>query len=286
MREMGTLSRPRLKVLFAGSDLAPPSPASPTSSPPAPCSSCPDGPLTKERLPTTAPWASALDHKAGWPSTKPKTRSEGKGKGRRGGPTVTGRARVSRCPSRGQGMPPSALLMATRVYCVYWKAEFPPKGGVEGTARKHLAEHQETGWQAPPFSECITPSPHTGAPGNTSPRGAWPSLPAHSPQTTSSKSGSATLLDEQKGLPSPRGERSLSLPSSGQSEWHGVQAERALVRRTRASLHLPMSFPSPKEVKGLAFTRQGGSLTPVPQPGPKETTSQVLGPLVTSSFFV
>lgn len=165
---------------------------------------------------------------------------------------MTRGARFSRCPSQGQGMAPSALLVAMRVYCVYWKAEFPPKGGVEGTARKHLAEHQETGWQAPPLSEFVTPSPHTGAPGSASSRGAWPSLPAHSPQTTSSKSGSATLLDKQRGLLGPRRELSLSLPSSGQSAWHWGQAQGASEGPVLLS-----TFPCPslhlKKVEGLAY---------------------------------
>lgn len=91
---------------------------------------------------------------------------------------MTGGAQLSKYPFQGQWMPPCALLEAMSGACVYWKVEFPPKGGVEGTpARKHLAEHQETGWAGSTLLEKFitlqSPSPHiTGAFIITSSRGA------------------------------------------------------------------------------------------------------------------
>ena len=97
-------------------------------------------------------------------------------------------------------MHPCAFLVAMCGASVYWKAEFPPKGAVDGTpVRKHLAEHQETGWAgSTPLKKFTTfpfhPTPLSPPPGELTLE-AWPSLPAHSPQITSSKSGSATFLD-------------------------------------------------------------------------------------------
>lgn len=57
-----------------------------------------------------------------------------------------------------------------------------------------------------------------------------------------------------------------------------MQVQGASVRWASASFHLPMSFLSPKKVKGLDYKTGSQSLIP-------ETPSQVLVPLVTSSFF-
>lgn len=158
--------------------------------------------------------------------------------------------------------------------CVYWKAEFPLKGGVEGTrARKHLAEHQETGWAGPTLLKklIIFPSPPiTGASIITSSRGAHFRGLAFTSCTQSPNHFLSVWVSRPSGPAKGSFQPcwgvipiSLSLtPSLVQSVWHWVKAQGASVRWTSASFYFPMSFPSPKKVKALAYKTGSQSLIP------------------------
>lgn len=177
--------------------------------------------------------------------------------------------------------------------CVYWKAEFPPQDRVG--LREHLAGHQETGWAGSPLLTSGEPSnslsPVPGAFLTSACRGAHISSSAstscaQSPNH-SSKTRSATPLDKQGIFPTPGGAVPLPLPPQA------CPAGLALGAGARSSSQLDLcilppsrSFLSPDKVKVLAHKTGSQSLTPTPQFDPKDTASQVLGPLVTSSFFV